>query len=85
MAMPETAALLSANPVEYYVFHWGMGSLTHAGSAALLWQPGVNAATLCPASSGAGADNSSTAGEPPAGASISPAPALDGNDTAPLP
>jgi hypothetical protein len=48
VAMPETAALLAANPVEYYVFHWGLGTLTHAGSAAVLWQPGVKADTLCP-------------------------------------
>jgi hypothetical protein len=49
MAMPETAALLAANPVEYYVFHWGLGTLTHAGSAALLWQPGVTPDSLVPA------------------------------------
>lgn len=47
MSMPETAALLAANPVEYYVFHWGLGTLTHAGSAAALWRPGATDHNLC--------------------------------------
>lgn len=27
--MPETAKLLAANRPERYVFHWGLGTLTH--------------------------------------------------------
>ncbi|KAF6261585.1 chondroitin AC/alginate lyase [Scenedesmus sp. NREL 46B-D3] len=82
MSMPETAALLQANPVEYYVFHWGLGSLTHAGSAALLWQPGVTVDALCPQPPGASANSSTAGGDTSAGGSTSPDPAVGGSTEA---
>jgi hypothetical protein len=34
--MPETEALLRAKRPERYVFHWGLGTLSHYGSAQAL-------------------------------------------------
>lgn len=36
LPMPQTAKLLSANRPEKYVFHWGLGTLTHYGTAEVL-------------------------------------------------
>lgn len=47
MKMPETAALLAGNWPEWQSFHWGLGSLSHAGTAGELWRPGVQHAALC--------------------------------------
>ena len=48
MKLPETAALLSRRyPVDWQEFCWGLGTLTHAGSAAQLWQPGLKKGALC--------------------------------------
>jgi len=45
--LPETAALLARNWPEYYSFCWGLSTLTHADSAALLWQPGLIEEAAC--------------------------------------
>lgn len=47
LAMPETATLVANNWPDYFTFHWGLATLTHADSAAQLWRPGVSAASLC--------------------------------------
>eukprot|EP00879_Flechtneria_rotunda_P025186 GHRR01026752.1.p1 GENE.GHRR01026752.1~~GHRR01026752.1.p1 ORF type:complete len:295 (+),score=61.58 GHRR01026752.1:724-1608(+) len=47
MKMPETAQLLAQNWPETYNFHWGLGTLTHAATAADLWRPGITSTTLC--------------------------------------
>lgn len=48
MKLPETAALLSRYSVESFEFSWGLGTLTHADTAAVLWRPGVRDDVLCP-------------------------------------
>eukprot|EP00878_Enallax_costatus_P000309 GHUV01000382.1.p1 GENE.GHUV01000382.1~~GHUV01000382.1.p1 ORF type:complete len:631 (+),score=126.39 GHUV01000382.1:267-2159(+) len=40
--MPETAALLKMFWPEWQEWHWGSGTLTHAGTAAQLWRPGTS-------------------------------------------
>lgn len=47
MESPETARLLRRNWPEHHEFHWGLGTLTHADSATLLWQLGVSDSTVC--------------------------------------
>ena len=40
--LPHTRRLLRSFWPEYYAFHWGAGSLTHADSAKYLWTPGLD-------------------------------------------
>ena len=40
--LPHTRRLLRSFWPEYYTFHWGAGSLTHADSAKYLWTPGLD-------------------------------------------
>jgi hypothetical protein len=47
MSMPETAALLARNRVDWYEFCWGLSTLTHADSAKDLWAPGLKRAAVC--------------------------------------
>jgi hypothetical protein len=47
MAMPETQKLLQRKWPDWYEFHWGLGTLTHADSASLLWRTGVTTSTVC--------------------------------------
>jgi hypothetical protein len=47
--MPETAALLRANAVDWFEMCWGLATLTHAASAAETWRPGLGRDALCPA------------------------------------
>ncbi|GBF98426.1 hypothetical protein Rsub_10491 [Raphidocelis subcapitata] len=48
MSMPETEKLLARSRPEGYVFHWGLGTLTHCGSAAAL-PPAAGAPAAPPA------------------------------------
>eukprot|EP00775_Hariotina_reticulata_P012300 gene12300-12436_t len=61
LKMPETAALLAKYWPESYRFHWGLGTLTHADTAAELWRPGIDSSTLCSASAIVAADEDGTA------------------------
>ena len=47
MWLPETAALISKNWPDWYEFHWGLTTLTHADSATYLWRRGVTNSTIC--------------------------------------
>jgi hypothetical protein len=47
LRMPETQRLLQRKWPDWYEFHWGLGTLTHADSAALLWRPGVRRDIIC--------------------------------------
>jgi hypothetical protein len=47
MWLPETAALIARRWPDYYEFHWGLSTLTHADSAGLLWRRGVIPAAMC--------------------------------------
>jgi hypothetical protein len=47
MKMPELAGLLSRNPVDWYTFSWGLGTLTHADTAKDTWRRGLTSKTLC--------------------------------------
>jgi hypothetical protein len=47
MWLPETAALISRNWPDWYEFHWGLTTLTHADSATFLWRRGVSNSTIC--------------------------------------
>jgi hypothetical protein len=47
MWMPETAALIARRWPDFYEFHWGLTTLTHADSANMLWRSGVRAASMC--------------------------------------
>lgn len=47
MRLPETAKLLARNPIDWYTFSWGLGTLSHADTAKELWRPGVGRSTLC--------------------------------------
>lgn len=65
LPMPETAALLAANPLEHYELAWGLNGLTHAGSAELLWVPGLTADALCGGGSGSSNNDGSKLPVPP--------------------
>ncbi|KAF8067393.1 MER3 [Scenedesmus sp. PABB004] len=45
--LPETARMLARSWPEWQEFHWGLGTLTHAGTAQALWRDGVKDYTLC--------------------------------------
>jgi hypothetical protein len=48
MKLPELAALLSQNPVDWYAFSWGLSTLTHADTAKDAWRKGLTQKALCP-------------------------------------
>ncbi|GBF98901.1 hypothetical protein Rsub_11539 [Raphidocelis subcapitata] len=48
MQLPETARLLARYPVDWFEFTWGLGTLTHADTARVLWRPGVREDNICP-------------------------------------
>ncbi|KAI8464060.1 MAG: hypothetical protein J3K34DRAFT_526509 [Monoraphidium minutum] len=47
LRLPETARLLGRSWPDTFTFSWGLGTLTHADSAAALWRPGLKRGTLC--------------------------------------
>lgn len=49
LKLPETAAVLKANPVDWFTFSWGLATLTHADTAGDLWRSGLSGSTLCAA------------------------------------
>lgn len=52
MELLETQKLLRRHWPEHHEFHWGQGTLTHADTATMLWQWGVNGSTVCANPSG---------------------------------
>ena len=47
LRMPESALLLSRYYPEWQEFNWGLGTISHADTASLLWRPGVRLSTMC--------------------------------------
>ena len=47
MWMPETALLLSRNWPDWFEFHWGLTTLTHADAARHIWRRGVKNSIIC--------------------------------------
>eukprot|EP00775_Hariotina_reticulata_P003960 gene3960-4213_t len=45
--LPETAALISRYNPDWYEFHWGLGTLTTADTASMLWRRGVLRSIMC--------------------------------------
>ncbi|KAF8063673.1 hypothetical protein HT031_003528 [Scenedesmus sp. PABB004] len=72
MALPQTRALLERYWPEHYELQWGSHTLTHAGSAATLWAPGVKPSTLCPGAADPPAEEPQP--EPPAESPPPPVP-----------
>lgn len=47
LRMPESASLLSRYAPEWQEFCWGLGTISHADTASLLWRRGVQLSTMC--------------------------------------
>lgn len=47
MKMPQTQALIRKYYVDWYEMHFGLGTLSHANTAALLWRNGLKQFTVC--------------------------------------
>lgn len=47
LKMPQTQALIRQHYVDWYEMHFGLGTISHANTAALLWRNGLKQATVC--------------------------------------
>lgn len=47
MRMPQTQALIKRYYVDWYDLHFGLGTISHANTAALLWRTGMKQQSMC--------------------------------------
>jgi hypothetical protein len=47
LSLPETQRFIRNRPQDWFSFHWGLGTLTHADSASMLWRNAVATSTSC--------------------------------------
>lgn len=47
MQLPQTTALLQRHNIDWYAMHFGLGTISHANTAALLWRIGLKKVNVC--------------------------------------